>query len=114
MSFPNINVYITGGSSGIGFSAAKKLAEKGANILIFARRRDLLEKAVDEIKNHKKTDNQQIMFRELDISDHLKVAEVMNQAVSEFGVPDILINSAGISNPDYFENITYETFDRII
>jgi short-subunit dehydrogenase len=36
----------------------------------------------------------------------------MEEAVQEFGPPDILINSAGRAYPDYFDNISYEQFDE--
>ena len=40
--FSGKNIYITGGSSGIGLAAARKLAAKGTNILILARREEVL------------------------------------------------------------------------
>lgn len=40
--FSGKNIYITGSSSGIGLAAARKLAAKGANILILARREEVL------------------------------------------------------------------------
>ncbi len=48
----------------------------------------------------------------MDVTDHDQVARVMEEAVREFGPPDILINCAGRAYPDYFENISYEQFDE--
>ncbi len=109
--FEGKNVYITGGSSGIGLAAAELLAGRGANVIIFARGKERLEEALERITARKKNDGQRFAYRQLDISDREAVDKVMAGAVKEFGPPDILINSAGRALPDYFENITYEQMD---
>ncbi len=114
MDFNGKNIYITGGSSGIGLSAANKLAAKGANILILARRKDVLETATAEIETFKSSSTQKIQARQLDVSDNEQVTTVLKESVTAFGEPDILINSAGISMPAYFEDIDDDAFDRII
>jgi NADPH:quinone reductase-like Zn-dependent oxidoreductase len=43
-------VLITGGSSGIGEAAAKKIAEAGGTVVLVARTRENLEKVADEIE----------------------------------------------------------------
>ncbi len=105
-------VYITGGSSGIGLSAGRLLAEKGANILIFARGMNQLELAVDEFRNHSASGSQRFAGMQLDVSDHNLVREVMNRSVAEFGCPDLLINSAGRARPGYFHEISCEQLDE--
>jgi NAD(P)-dependent dehydrogenase (short-subunit alcohol dehydrogenase family) len=40
------------------------------------------------------------------------VKTVFEKAIVEMGTPDILINCVGIAQPDYFENITFESFDK--
>ncbi|MDY6794155.1 MAG: SDR family oxidoreductase [Actinomycetota bacterium] len=110
--FEGKNVYIVGGSSGIGFAAAELLAEEGSNVIIFARGRERLEEALERIGGRRKGDAQRFAFKQLDIAEHEEVDRVMGEAVEEFGPPDILINSAGRALPDYFENVSYEQFDR--
>ncbi|MFH2064557.1 MAG: SDR family oxidoreductase [Pseudomonadota bacterium] len=105
-------VYIAGGSSGIGLCAGKLLAEKGADILIFARGMDQLEQAAAEIRSHSASGEQRITCMQLDVSDHRAVQHVMNRAVAEFGCPDVLINSAGRARPDYFGKIPCEQMDE--
>ena len=42
-------VIVTGGSSGYGYGIAKKLKEKGADVLIASRNLDTLKKVADEL-----------------------------------------------------------------
>ena len=108
------NIYITGGSSGIGLSAAIKFAAGGANLLILARRAETLKSALAQIEASRMSADQRIDSRQLDVSDHEAVSSVLGRAATEFGVPDVLINSAGVSKPTYFEDLDYESFDQII
>jgi len=110
--FNTKTVYIVGGSSGIGLSTAKLLAKKGAHIFIFARDENRLASAIAEIRSQKKSDDQRFGFMPLDVSIRERVESVMGKAVSNLGVPDILINCAGRSYPRHFEDITFEQFDE--
>ena len=110
--FTDKNVYITGGSSGIGLSTANLLAASGANVLIFARTKERLEAAVGGIERHRASTTQRISSMQLDVSDNKKVRAVMAEAVKQFGPPDLLINCAGRAYPHYFEDISYEQFDE--
>jgi len=105
-------VYLTGGSSGIGLSAAKLLAASGANIVLFARGRERLESAAAELLALRKSDGQRVSWMTLDVSRKDQVDEAMARSVIEFGVPDLLINCAGRAYPRYFEDIPYEQFEE--
>jgi len=109
--FEGKNVYVVGGSSGIGMAAAELLAARGCNVVIFARGKERLEEALDKISVRKKGDGQRFTYRQLDITRRDDVERVMAEVVDGFGPPDILINSAGRALPDYFENISYEQLD---
>ena len=107
-------VYITGGSSGIGLAAAKMLAQKGAHVAIFARRQQVMEDAIREMSACGCIPDQKFYYDLLDVSIHEDVEKVLQKAVSEFGVPDVLINCAGRAKPGYFEEIPYGQFDETI
>ncbi len=113
-SFGDRNVYITGGSSGIGLTTAELLAAEGANVLIFSRSRDRIDHAVREIERRRKSERQNISGMQLDVSRHEEVERVMAEAVEQFGIPDLLINNAGKAVPRPFEEISYEQLDDIM
>lgn len=110
--FRGKKVYITGGSSGIGLATARLLAREGADVIVFARGRERLEAAVNELERERKREDQRFSWRQMDVTDHRQVREVLEEAVRTFGPPDVLINCAGRAYPNYFENITYEQFDE--
>jgi short-subunit dehydrogenase len=107
----NKNVFITGGSSGIGLASSKQVAALGANTIIFSRNQGLLEKAKSEIADSKKDDSVCVEYMPLDVSDNEMTVTVMEKAVKKFGPPDILFNCAGRAIPNHFEDISYEQFD---
>jgi short-subunit dehydrogenase len=113
-TFLDKNIYISGGSSGIGLAVARKLARQGANVIIFARNPERLQKAVDDISACRASDSQRFDGKAVDVSDYERVKTVMESAVEAFGSPDILINSAGQSEPRYFDQVDFAQFDRII
>jgi short-subunit dehydrogenase len=112
--FSNKLVLITGGSSGIGLALARKLFSYGANLIIIARNNAKLEDARRDIERFRFSTGQFIRCLNADVSRRDDLSRVVSQAMKESGTPDILINSAGIINNDYFGKISYDTFDAIM
>ncbi|MBO1307683.1 SDR family oxidoreductase [Enterococcus sp. 669A] len=83
-------VVIMGASSGIGEATAKLLAEKGAKLVIAARRVDRLE----EIKAA--YPDKEIVIQQADVIKMEEVQKVIDTAVDTFGRVDVLYNNAGI------------------
>ena len=82
---------VIGGTSGIGLTIAKGLAQAGANVLPTGRRTELVESAVADVK---KAGGKAIAMRS-DVTDRGSLEALRNAAVAEFGAVDILVNSAG-------------------
>lgn len=108
--FAGAQVFIVGGSLGIGLAVAERVAGLGGDVTIFARRRGPLERAAEAIRDARRGPNQSVAWRQLDVADHDQVATTMDALVAERGAPDILINCAGRAYPRRFEDVTYAQF----
>ncbi len=85
-------VVITGGSSGLGEATARYLAEKGAKIVLGARRLNKLEVIADEIKQK----GGAIEVLKTDVTKAEDVKALVKKAIDRFGKIDVLVNNAGI------------------
>ena len=98
-------VFIPGGSMGIGLSIARTFAAGGADLALFARRREPLAAAVAEVTRHCRRGGQRIVAHSLDVADAEAVAAVFGATIAALGAPDVLINCAGRALPNYFDRI---------
>jgi 3-dehydrosphinganine reductase len=108
--FDGAQVYIVGGSLGIGLAVAERVAALGADVILFARRREPLEQAAAAVRAACRRPTQSVVWRQLDVADHDQVAATMSTLVAERGAPDVLINCAGRAYPRRFEDVTYAQF----
>ncbi|MBM7369027.1 SDR family NAD(P)-dependent oxidoreductase [Gordonia hydrophobica] len=86
-------VVITGASSGIGASAARGFAQRGATVVAVARHLDALEAVCDSIA----VDGGTAHPITADLSDPDDAKRLADHLLERFGVPDVLINNAGRS-----------------
>ena len=84
---------ITGGSSGIGEAAAKKIAEAGGVVVLVARTLENLEKVANDIRGNGGTAH----VYPCDLSDMDAIAAMADRVLDDLGGVDILINNAGRS-----------------
>ncbi len=101
---------ITGGSSGIGLALAKKLVQSGTDICILARDAAKLENAKSELSKLKSVQSQQIYTLQADVTDYAQLEKVLTDFVSVRGWPDLVINSAGVTYPGYFQELDVDIF----
>jgi NAD(P)-dependent dehydrogenase (short-subunit alcohol dehydrogenase family) len=101
---------ITGGTSGIGRAAAKKLAQSGVHVLVVGRNVERGEKTVAEIR----TAGGQADFISSELRDASSARQVARRAVElGNGHVDILINNAGIYPFGPTHEMTEELFDKV-
>ncbi|MGB3535043.1 MAG: SDR family oxidoreductase [Microcoleaceae cyanobacterium] len=112
MSFHSQHIIITGGSSGIGKATAKLFASSGANLTIIARNIDLLTTAKAEIESVQLHSNQQVLILTADVSQRQQAENAIQIAIDKMGFPDVLITSAGMAYPGYFQEIPIEIFEQ--
>lgn len=103
-------VVITGASSGIGKASARLFAEKGARLVLAARRKNLLDDLVDEIEDQ----GAEAIAVEADVSDKDDVQEIARRAIKEFGKIDVWVNNAGVGAVGRFDEIPLSEHDQLI
>jgi 3-dehydrosphinganine reductase len=101
---------ITGGSSGIGLAIAKELVKQGTHVCILARDEARLEEAKNEIQSSTLNDNQRVETLSCDIRDYPVLKENLDEWMEKAGVPDLVINSAGVTYPGYFQELDVDIF----
>jgi short-subunit dehydrogenase len=103
-------VMITGASSGLGRGMALEIAARGGNLGLLARREDLLNEIVDEIKRN----NIKAIAATADVRDAKAVREAADRFRKELGPIDILIANAGIGTADHAVSLTPEHAANVI
>jgi len=98
---------VTGAASGFGAGIAKKFIEEGAEVIIA----DLNEKMAQKVA----LDLGERAYPFLvDVSKSKSVEKLKDFSLSHFGIPDIIVNNAGITHtPDALENISEDDFDKV-
>ena len=86
-------VAITGASGGIGEAAGCLLAERGAAVVLGARRTDRLDKIAQDIRDQ----GGRASTWATDVTRPEDLRRLVDQAVAEFGRLDVLVGNAGIS-----------------
>jgi NAD(P)-dependent dehydrogenase (short-subunit alcohol dehydrogenase family) len=84
---------VIGGSSGIGRTLARGLAEAGADVVPSARRMDLVNAVAAEIE----TMGRRSLRVSCDVADRGSLERLLQASVQAFGKVDILINTAGFN-----------------
>ena len=104
-------VLITGASSGIGRATAEAFAEKGANIVVAARRKGELESLVASIRQK----GGKATAIRTDVSVAKSVEEMVAHATEVFGRLDYAINNAGIEGKfNGITDLTEKDWDQVI
>ncbi len=112
--YKNKLVLITGGSSGLGLSMAKQLAEQEANVWILARRPEMLQAALKEIESCRKSPNQRFGCIQADVTNELEINRELDRLMNEVAVPDIVFNAAGSSRPGMFAEQENEIYHQMM
>jgi len=103
-------VVITGGSSGLGESAARHLASLGAKVVLGARRKDKLEAIVADIRSA----GGEADYHVTDVTSKADVQALVQQAVDTFGRLDVIVNNAGLMAIAPMSALQVDEWDRMI
>jgi 3-oxoacyl-[acyl-carrier protein] reductase len=98
---------ITGASKGIGLAVATRFAASGAEVAIIARGREALDNAVKIIA---KSGRPRIAAIQADVAAAADLSRAYDEAMTQFGKIDIVVNNAGTSRTGAFQEITDEVW----
>ncbi|MRW91782.1 SDR family NAD(P)-dependent oxidoreductase [Duganella sp. FT80W] len=90
---------ITGASSGIGLATAKLLAARGAKVALLARRKEVLDQAVNEIR----AAGGEALALAVDVTDQASVDAAAAAVESAYGPANLVFNNAGVMLPGAIE-----------
>ncbi|MBO0909602.1 SDR family oxidoreductase [Arthrobacter sunyaminii] len=94
------NVLIPGSSSGIGLAVARALSEEGANVVLAARRRDVVEAEAARLAS--------AVGVTVDLNDGGAPEELVRLAEEAFGPVDVLVLNSGGPPPGVAADLTAE------
>lgn len=105
----NKRVLVTGGASGIGLCTAREFAKYGSVPILVDINRSALDKAVDDFKSKGLT----AYGYEADITSKERLNELRSELRENGLLPDILVNSAGITLVGHFNAHTKEDWEKM-
>ncbi|MFF7592348.1 SDR family oxidoreductase [Kitasatospora purpeofusca] len=103
-------VAITGASSGIGEATAAHLAERGARLVLGARREDRLNAVVDRITARGGTATGVLV----DVTRREDLHRLTETAVERFGRLDVLVSNAGTMAVSPFDDLRQDDWDAMV
>ncbi len=97
---------VTGGASGIGLAAVKRMRDEGAIVVIGDVNATVGKSVANDLN---------VTFVQVDVSDQVEVDRLFDTAFELHGAVDIAFNNAGISPPedDLIENTSTDAWDRV-
>lgn len=103
-------VVITGASSGLGEATARYLSERGAKVVLGARRAERIQSLAADLVSK----GGQAVAVVTDVTRHEDVKALVDTAVQTFGRVDVLINNAGLMPHSPLERLKIDDWDRTI
>jgi NADP-dependent 3-hydroxy acid dehydrogenase YdfG len=103
-------VVITGASSGIGEATALLLAERGAKVVLGARRSDRLKTLADRIA----ASGGEVAYIQTDVKRREDLSNLVGLAIERYGKLDVLINNAGVAPISLLDELRVEDWEEMI
>jgi NAD(P)-dependent dehydrogenase (short-subunit alcohol dehydrogenase family) len=101
---------VTGASSGIGEACALAFVDKGAKVVLAARRAERLDKLVKRIEGM----GGEALAVTTDVTREADVDNLFERALERFGTIDVLINNAGIADSTPVYDMPLELWRQVI
>jgi len=101
---------ITGAGTGIGKGIARAFANEGAHLVLASRNAERLEETRAELEPK----GIKVLVVQTDATNESQVRRMFEATLSEFGRVDILINNAGRFDGGPLEELTLETWQKVL
>jgi len=105
-------IWITGGSSGIGFAVAQKFLEENWKVIISSRNEDKLNQAVEKLK--KRTNKKEIFYKACDVSNYKDVKDAVLYIETTISKIDIALLNAAAYSPNRTQEFDIENYKLLI
>jgi NAD(P)-dependent dehydrogenase (short-subunit alcohol dehydrogenase family) len=105
MKLSNKIALVTGGTSGIGFEAAKLFREEGATVIVVGQNPARLQSAASQLGDN-------VTLLRGDVSKPAEIENIINQVSEKFGRIDVLFANAGIGLAAPLEAVTEDQIDK--
>ncbi len=110
-SFKGKTILITGGGTGLGRSMGKYLLELGANIVISSRKKDVIDKAAQELM---KETGGKVLAVPCDVRKYEEIEQLLAAAEKEFGTLHGVLNNAAGNFISPTERLSHRAFDIVV
>lgn len=104
-------VFITGGTRGIGFAAAKKFIENGAHVAIAGHCQETVDAALAKLKELYPDEDVLGMCPKL--TSRQEMLDAVGKVVAKWGRIDVMINNAGVTHATVFSKIQEGEFEHM-
>ena len=110
MRLESKSAIVTGAASGIGRAAALRLAREGARVLAV----DIDSDGLAQTALLAEEQGFSVVTKHCDVSDEAEVTSVVDKAMADFGVLDILVNIAGVQVTKLLADTTYAEYSKMM
>lgn len=103
-------VIVTGASSGIGEAIAISLVQKGAKVVLAARRTEEMQTVITRID----ANSGEARAIKTDVTSKTDWKRLIQFAVDEFGKLDVIVNNAGVASLSRIDELDVDGWDQMI
>ena len=104
-------VFITGGTRGIGFAAAKKFIENGAHVAIAGHCQETVDAALAKLKEL--YPDEDVLGMCPNLTSRQEMLDAVGKVVAKWGRIDAMINNAGVTHATVFSKIQEGEFEHM-
>ena len=110
-SFKDKTIIITGGGTGLGKSMGRYMLELGANLVITSRKKDVLEKAANELMQET---GGKVLAVPCDVRKYEEIENVIRETEATFGQIHGVLNNAAGNFISPTERLSHRAFDIVV